>query len=85
MDIQLNKMINHKVIVLGSSLFPQDKLQTVTLLGVEPTGIWIQSDEAAAGLIEKYRVAPSAPGLAFFIPFGQITSILAGVEPNSPA
>jgi len=85
MDIQLNTMINHKIIVIGPSLFAQDKLETVTLLGVEAAGIWIQSDEAAKGLIEKYRVAPSAPGLAFFIPFGQITSILAGVEPNSPA
>jgi hypothetical protein len=80
MEIQLAKLIRRKIVVFGPPLLDSgtkdQKLATVTLVGVEATGIWIESEEAANRIADKFRVKPSTPA-AFFIPFAQITSILA--------
>ena len=52
------------------------KLETVTLVGVEASGIWIESEEAANRIADRFRVKPATPS-AFFIPFAQIVTILA--------
>jgi hypothetical protein len=79
MEMQLGKLVHHKIVVLGPSILDQNVLETVTLLGVEETGIWIDSPQAAERVAEKFRVKPSAPS-AFFIPFTQITTIIASIE-----
>ena len=58
----------------------REQLQTVTLLSVEEAGIWITSKEVVAGLVEKFKVAPSSPDLALFLPYGQIEAILAAFD-----
>jgi len=86
MNMQLAQLIGRKVVVLGPQLLNGVKtpatLQTVTLLGVDQAGIWIASEEAANRIADKYRVKPAAPS-AFFIPFAQITTIIASSEPNA--
>lgn len=57
----------------------QDTLQTVMLVGVDQAGIWIESEEAANRIAERFRVKPATPS-AFFIPFAQITTIIASIE-----
>lgn len=78
--MQLSKLIRRKIVVLGPKLLEGDKdqarLETVTLVGVEPSGIWIESEEAANRIADKFRVKPATPS-AFFIPFAQIVTILA--------
>ena len=80
MDMQLSKLIRSKVVVLGPKLLdagtPEQKLETVTLVGVEPSGIWVESQEALNRIADRFRVKP-ATASAFFIPFSQITTILA--------
>jgi hypothetical protein len=81
MEMQLAKLIRRKIVVLGPKLLDgnskdQAKLETVTLVGVEPSGIWIESEEAANRIADRFRVKPAAPS-AFFIPFAQIVTILA--------
>src|ERR1700728_2595036 len=81
MDMQLSKLIRRKIVVLGPKILDsgdkdQAKLETVTLVGVEPSGIWIESEEAANRIADKFRVKPASPS-AFFIPFTQIVTILA--------
>jgi hypothetical protein len=80
MEMQLSKLIRRKIVVLGPKLLEGDKdqarLETVTLVGVEPSGIWIESEEAANRIADKFRVKPATPS-AFFIPFAQIVTILA--------
>ena len=83
MAIELGKLVNHRIIVIGPEFFSKEKLETVKLLGVEDAGIWIESDEAAKSIVEKFRAAPTAPGLAFFVPFVQITTILAGFDSSA--
>lgn len=81
--MELAKLIRSKIVVLGPKLLDAGakdrKLETVTLLGVEPAGIWIESEEAANRIADQFHVKPAAPS-AFFIPFAQITAILASNE-----
>ena len=88
MDMQLSKLIRSKIVVLGPALFDNgkkdQKLETVTLVGVESSGIWIESEEALNRLADRFRVKPAAP-TALFIPFAQITTILASAESTAAA
>ncbi len=85
MEIQLKELINHKVIVIGPSFLDQEKLESVKLLGVEEAGIWIESERAPNVIFDKFRVKPSSPGLAFFIPYAQIVTILASFDSTGGA
>jgi hypothetical protein len=81
MEMKLAKLIHRKIVVLGPKLLDgnskdQPRLETVTLVGVDQAGIWIESEEAANRIAEKFHVKPATPS-AFFIPFAQITTILA--------
>jgi hypothetical protein len=82
MEIELRRLIGHRVIVMGPNFVDNEKLQSVKLLAVEEAGIWIESQEVVDKIIGRLQKKPSSPGLAFFIPFGQITSIVAGFEPS---
>jgi hypothetical protein len=80
MEIELRSLIGHRVIVMGPSFLDNDKLESVKLLAVETAGIWIESQEAIDKVVGRLQKRPSTSGLAFFIPYGQITSIAAGFE-----
>ncbi|MGA9984405.1 MAG: hypothetical protein WBP95_13090 [Acidobacteriaceae bacterium] len=88
MEMQLAKMIRRKIVVLGPKLLDgakdQARLETVTLVGVESSGIWIESEEAANRIADKFRVKPATPS-AFFIPFAQIVTILASNDTSDDA
>jgi hypothetical protein len=89
MDMQLSKLIRRKIVVLGPKLLEsgakdQAKLETVTLVGVEASGIWIESEEAANRIADRFRVKPATPS-AFFIPFAQIVTILASNDATDAA
>jgi hypothetical protein len=82
MEIELRRLIGHLVIVLGPKFIDNEKPESVKLLAVEEAGIWIESQQAVDKLLGKLQVKPSSPGLAFFVPYGQIVTILAGFEPT---
>jgi hypothetical protein len=82
MEIGLSKLIGHRVIVTGPSFVDNDKLQSVKLLAVEEAGIWIESEEAADKILGRLQKKVSASAVAFFIPYGQITAVVAGFEPE---
>lgn len=79
MEMQLAKLLHRKIVVLGPKLLDQSTLETVTLVGIEPAGIWIESEFAANRIADRFRVKPAAPS-AFFIPFAQIATIIAAPE-----
>ena len=86
MEMHLANLLHRKIVVLGPRLLggatDQEKLETVTLVGVESAGIWIESEEVANRIADRFRVKPAAP-TAFFIPFSQITAILASLEASA--
>jgi hypothetical protein len=67
---------------MGPSYVDSDKLHSVKLLAVEEAGIWIESQEAVDQVIGRLQKEPSSAALAFFLPYGQITTIVAGFEPS---
>jgi hypothetical protein len=83
MEIELRRLIGHQIIVMGPNFFESEKLRSSKLLAVEDAGIWIESQEAVDKMIGELPKKPTAAGLALFIPFGQITSIMAGFDSPS--
>jgi hypothetical protein len=79
MEMQLAKLLHRKIVVLGPTLLDQPALETVTLVGIEAAGIWIESERAMDHIAERFRVKPATPS-AFFIPFAQIVTIIAAPE-----
>jgi hypothetical protein len=82
MEIELRELVGHRVIVKGPNFLDSEKLESVKLLAVEEAGIWIESQEAMDKLVGNLSKKPSSAALAFFIPFGQIVTIVAGFEPS---
>ena len=82
MEIELRKLIGLQVIVMGPSFIDNEKLESVKLLAVEEAGIWIESQKAVDRVVGKLQKKPSSSSLAFFVPYGQIVSIMAGFEPS---
>jgi hypothetical protein len=83
MEIELRSLIGRQIILMGPSFIDNEKLDSVKLLAVEQAGIWIESQEAVDKVVGGLQKKPSTTGLAFFVPYGQIVSILAGFEPGS--
>ena len=82
MEIELRQLVGHRVIVKGPNFLDNEKLESVKLLAVEEAGIWIESQEAMDKLVGHLSKKPSSAALAFFIPFGQIVTVVAGFEPS---
>ena len=82
MEIELRRLIGYRVIVMGPSFVDNDRLQSVKLLAVEEAGIWIESEEAVDKVVGRLQKRPSSAALAFFIPYGQIVTIVAGFDPS---
>ena len=82
MEIELRRPIGYRVMVMGPSFVDNDKLQSVKLLAVEEAGIWIESEEAVDKVVGRLQKRPSSAGLAFFIPYLQIVTIVAGFDPS---
>ena len=80
MEIELRRLIGHRVIVMGPGFVDNEKLDSVKLLAVEDAGIWIESQEAIDKVIGRLQKKPSAAALALFVPYGEITTIVAGFE-----
>jgi hypothetical protein len=78
MEIELRRLIGHQIIVMGPNFVDNEKLQSVKLLAVEEAGIWIESQEAVDKIVGRLQKRPSTAGLAFFIPYRQITTVVAG-------
>ena len=81
MEIELRRLIGLQVIVMGPSFIDNEELESVKLLAVEEAGIWIESKEAVDRVVGRLQKKISSSGLAFFVPYGQIVTILAGFEP----
>jgi hypothetical protein len=61
MEMQLAKLLHRKIVVLGPKLLDgnskdEPRLETVTLVGIDQAGIWIESEEAANRIADKFRV-----------------------------
>ena len=69
--MQLADYIDHEITIL-IPIIDKIKLQSVKLRGVEPGGIWVESQTFMNQILDKLN-APSSPrSLAFFFPYHAI-------------
>jgi hypothetical protein len=58
-----------------SHLWKEDKILSVTLVGVDGGGIWIESNELMEEFFEGTSYKMSAQSLQVFVPYAQILAI----------
>lgn len=55
MEIELRRLIGHRILIMGPGFVDNDKLQSVKLLAVEEAAIWIESQEAIEKVIGRLQ------------------------------
>jgi hypothetical protein len=85
MTLDLPRLINKTVFVSAPLIFENVECRAFTLLGVELTGLWLQSDELTKRLVPEHRrdLATLAP--AVFVPFAHIAGVLVTTIAPTPA
>lgn len=80
MTAKLAHFLNKTILVSLPALFGDEEPRLCTLIGIEPYGLWLQSEE----LIKDLRLADQAPpGLTTvtaFFPFTQIAYVLGETQ-----
>jgi hypothetical protein len=76
MTPRINQYLNKTILVSIPHLFHDERCRALTLLGAEPTGLWLQSDELAKKLLPEDRQIYASAGPVVFVPFAQIAGVL---------
>jgi hypothetical protein len=77
----LPEMVGDNILALVPMIDP--KPQVLKLLAVEPSGLWIESHEFTQGLMKLLKVQAAPKTAILFIPFHQITLIMASHDSPS--
>jgi hypothetical protein len=86
MPLALTRYLNQAIFVSIPVLFEDGIALPYTLLGVEPNGLWLQSEQLTGRLLgdESHALAQLSP--AVFVPFAQIAGVLVATSmPEPPA
>jgi hypothetical protein len=76
---ELKDMIG-EVIVAYIPLFHETEWQQVKLLGVEPSGLWIENQKLMSDFLTHVGVKMSPKTMIFFLPFTQVTFIAGSLD-----
>ena len=52
---------------------------TLKIIGVEPAGLWVQSDELTAGVLKLLQVASAPRTPVLFLPFHEISIAISSI------
>jgi len=85
MTPNLTRYINKSVYVSLPTLFEDGMCRAFTLLGVEITGLWLQSDELTKRLVPEHMSNLASLAPVVFIPFAHIAGVLVATIPPAPA
>jgi hypothetical protein len=85
MTTKLVQFFNKTILVCIPSLYDDKQPRPFTLVGIEPCGLWLESEDLASTLLssDEKRSAPTT--LAAFVPFAQIAYVLDGTHILTPA
>jgi len=73
--MQFTDLIGYEVSLLIPRIHPK-ALQPGVLVGVEPAGLWFESQEAMNELLQTIGAKTAAYNLAFFVPFHEIGYVM---------
>jgi hypothetical protein len=84
MSISLGHNLNKTVGVSIPSLFGDDLARVCTLVGIEPSGVWLLcADPSFTFQTDQNQIPPTNPNV--FIPFAQIAYLLDSTSMATPA
>jgi hypothetical protein len=83
--IKLAQFFNRTILVCIPSLYDDGQPRPYTLVGIEPEGLWLESEEFVSRLLPPDNEQSSLRTLAAFIPFAQILYVLDGTYLLTPA
>ena len=78
-DVQFNALIGSQISVLVPRL-DKTSLQNVRLRGVEPGGIWIESQEFTNAVLGAAGVASATRTPVMFLPYHEISYALTSIQ-----
>lgn len=79
----LANYFNKNILVLISSI--SNDPRPYTLVGIEPSGLWLESEELQRKLHTSEKQQSSTATKAVFVPFAQISYVLDGTHILTPA
>lgn len=80
MKNMLGHHVNKSVLVSVPSIFSDDDAHSCVLLGIEPSGLWLESEELTEALFAKTEMEGIRK---VFIPFAQIRYLVEGTTTPS--
>ncbi|SRR6266481_5873692 len=81
----LANYFNKNVLVLIPSFSHDEQPHSYTLVGIEPSGLWLESEELERKLYPSDKQQTSSATKAAFVPFSQISYVLDGTHILTPA
>lgn len=81
----LANYFNKNILVLIPSFSDDKQPRLYTLVGIEPSGIWLESEELQRKLHTSEKQQSSTASKAVFVPFAQISYVLDGTHILTPA
>lgn len=85
MTPKFSQYLNKTILVSIPTLFHDGKCRSFKLLGVDPQGLWLQSDELAAQLLSEEHQYYASADPAVFVPFAYTAGILVATTVPAPA
>jgi hypothetical protein len=85
MAITLSQFLNRTVLVCIPLLHDDKRPRPYTLVGIEVSGVWLESEDLTKSLRPSGKREPPPMIKAAFIPFTQIAHILDGTYIPTPA
>jgi hypothetical protein len=82
MRIDFARYVNKTVLVSIPTLFEDGTCRPFQLLGVELTGLWLQSDELTRRLEPDGAYRMASMNAIAFVPFGNIAGVLIPTGPR---
>ena len=87
MSSSLSHFLNKEkaVFVVIPAIFGDERPRACTLVGIEVSGVWLQSDDLSGTLFRtcEVRVPPTNPNV--FVPFAQIAYLVDSTATGNPA
>jgi hypothetical protein len=85
MTPKLAHFLNKTILLCIPSLYDDKQPRPYTLVGIEPCGVWLESEDLASTLLTSEKRRPPPTTLAAFVPFAQIAYVLDGTHILTPA
>jgi hypothetical protein len=83
--MNFEKLVDTTIVLTATFFGLESKTLAVTLIGVDPGGIWITGGPITAEMTRAGHAVPASKLPAVFVPYHQIVYALTEIERKSPS